>query len=389
MDPSLRVALIHDWLTGMRGGEKVLEVFADLFPMAPIYTLLHVPGAVSAKLEAHPIITSRLQQLPLAATRYRHYLPLMPRLIEQFRVADADLVLSTSSCVAKSIQPPPGAVHASYILSPMRYLYDRYDDYFAPGRAGWCTRAAMRLVRRPLQRWDQRTMARVDSPVAISSFIAQRILSVYGRRARVIHPPVEVERFAAARRPPEDYYLIVSALVPYKNVDLAIEAFRRLDRRLIVAGSGPLLEQLRANCPANVELRGWVSDAEVEELVGGCRAFVFPNVEDFGIAPVEAMAAGRPVIALGAGGALDTVCDLDRWRAGRFRSDYGPTGLFFASPEPAALAEAVERFEREEWSFHPDAISAWARRFDTTRFIHEIKRWLTDLTQVPRQRLAA
>ncbi len=294
-----RVVLVHDWLTGMRGGEKVLEVFADLFPDAPIYTLIHQPGSLSPKLEARRIVTSRLQRLPLGVSKYRYYLPVLPRLIEQLAIEPCDLVLSTSSCVAKGAIAPPGALHASYILSPMRYIYDRYDDYFGPGKAGLITRSAMRMVRPKLQRWDIESAKRLDHISAISTFIADRIKRYYDRSVPVIHPPVDTSRFQSAKRTQGDYYLVVSALVPYKNVDLAMDAFAGLDRKLVIAGGGPMLDQLRSRATSNVNVMGWVDDAQLTGLVAGCRAFIFPQVEDFGIAPVEAMAAGKPVIALG------------------------------------------------------------------------------------------
>jgi glycosyltransferase involved in cell wall biosynthesis len=391
VSPPIRVALVHDWLTGMRGGEKVLEVFADLFPDAPIYTLVHEPGSVSSAIESHPIHTSVLQRVPGAVQRYRHFLPLMPKLIESFRLPPVDLALSCSSCVAKSISPPPGAVSASYVLSPMRYIYDRYDDYFSADKAGWLTRTAMRAVRRPLQEWDIRTACRADHMVAISSFIADRIHRLYRRQCPIIHPPVDTQRFTsrAGREPADDYYLMVTALVPYKNVDVAIEAFRLLDRRLVIAGSGPMADRLRDSAPPNVSFLGWVDDDQIPSLVARSRAFLMPNVEDFGIAPVEAMAAGRPVIAFGDGGVLDTVRDLDRHRRGAFPASASPTGLFFQTMSPRALADAVLRFEREEDAFDPVSIANWAREFDVAHFRQRIIQWLEQITQPTARRAAA
>lgn len=379
MQSEPRVALVHDWLTGMRGGEKVLEHFADLFPKAPIYTLLHVPGSISPRLESHPIRTSALQHMPRATKDYRYYLPLMPAFVEAMKIEPVDLVISTSSCVAKSVRIPAGATHACYMFSPMRYLYDQYDEYFAPNRSGLMTRTAMRLVRRPLQWWDKATARRVNSLVGISTFVAERILRVYDRMVPVIAPPVETARFAAARREPDDYYLMVTALVPYKRVDLAIEAFRGTDRRLVVAGSGPMYERLKATCPPNVELKGWVDDEEIVDLVAGCRAFIFPQVEDFGIAPVEAMAAGRPVIALGEGGALDTIRDVERWQTGELDGSLGPTGIFFAGNRPSDLREALEDFERQESLFHSPDICAWATNFDQASFRSAVIDWFSAL----------
>jgi glycosyltransferase involved in cell wall biosynthesis len=379
MDGSLKVALVHDWLTGMRGGEKVLEVFCGLFPSAPLFTLLHQRGSVSPVIENREIVTSSLQKVPQANRHYRRFLPLMPALVEQLRPKNVDLVLSSSSCVAKSVRAPTGARHASYIHSPMRYIYDRFDDYFAPGRAGLAVRSAMRLVRGPLQRWDRATAARVDRFAANSSFVRDRVFRCFGRGSDVIPPPVDVSRFSSAMRNPDDYYLIVAALVPYKMVDVAVEAFRGADRRLVVAGKGPMLDELRASAPPNVELLGWVDDDRALDLVAGCRAFLMPNVEDFGIAPVEAMAAGRPVIAFGEGGVVDSIRDLDRVDAGVFGSGVSPTGLFYTDPSPDGLADAVRRFERHEARFIPTETSAWTKQFDHVPFERRIRAWISDV----------
>jgi len=387
MDGSLKVALVHDWLTGMRGGEKVLEVFCELFPNAPLYTLLHVRGSVSRVIEDREIITSSLQKMPGAVHHYRRFLPVMPALVEQLRPANVDLVLSSSSCVAKSVRAPQGAFHASYVHSPMRYVYDRFDDYFAPGRAGFAVRAAMKVVRRPLQRWDRATADRVHRYAVNSNFVRDRVFRCFGRGSEVIPPPVDMARFAAARRRPDDYYLIVAALVPYKMVDVAVEAFRGVDRRLVIAGTGPMFEKLRATAPPNVSLLGWVDDDTVVDLVAGCRAFLMPNVEDFGIAPVEAMAAGRPVIALGEGGVIDTVRDLDRVNAGEFRAA-SPTGLFYSESTPVGLAAAIRRFEQHEHRFVPVETSSWTKQFDRSTFERRIRAWIDDVlgrqTALPR-----
>lgn len=380
-----RVTLVHDWLTGMRGGEKVLEVFCQLFPDAPIHTLVHVPGSVSPVIESHRIVASPLKHLPGSGRHYRYYLPLMPALVESMRLRECDLVLSTSSAVVKGVRAPGNARHAAYVFSPMRYLYDRYDDYFAAGRSGRATRMAMRLCRGPLRAWDRATARRITSMRTISRFVATRIREAYGFTPPVIYPPVDTARFARHSRAVDDYYLMVCALVPYKNVDVAIEAFRGTGRRLIVAGSGPLFASLKATCPPNVELRGWVDDSELLDLVAGCRAFLFPNVEDYGIAPVEAMAAGRPVIALAAGGGLETVVDPET----NGDAYPHPTGVFFDRAEPAALAEAIARFEREESHFRPARIREWARRFDRQVFIDRVTHWLRGIASGAPSFLAA
>ncbi len=240
----MRVALVHDWLTGMRGGERCLEVFGELYPQADLYTLLHVPGTVSALIERRRIVTSFVQRLPGAARHYRHYLPLFPAAIERFDLRGYDLVLSSSHCVAKGVLAP-GGPHVCYCFTPMRYVWDMYGEYFGPG-AGVLTRSLMPPVAAALRRWDRRASRRVDHFVAISHFVADRILRYYGRSAEVIYPPVDVQRFRLADEPAEDFYLVVSALAPYKRVDLAVAAATRLNQRLLVVGTGPEEAKLRA-----------------------------------------------------------------------------------------------------------------------------------------------
>ncbi len=363
----LRVALVHDWLTGMRGGERCLEVFCELFPGADLYTLLHVPGSVSPVIEARRVVTSFVQRLPAAARRYRHYLPLFPWAVERFDLRGYDLVLSTSHCVAKGARPPAGAVHVCYCFTPMRYVWDLYDEYFGP-RAGLVTRALMPPVAAALRRWDRAASARVHHFVAISHHVARRIERCYGRPADVIHPPVDVQRYPLAEDEPEDFYLVVSALVPYKRIDLAIEAANRLRRRLLVVGTGPEAGRLRARAGPTVEFLGWRSDAEVADLYRRCRALLFPGLEDFGIVPLEAMAAGRPVVAFGAGGALETVIPPG--------GDRPPTGVLFAEQTVEALAAAVERLEAERHRFEPKALRAHAGAFDRPRFEERMAAYL-------------
>lgn len=380
--------LVHDWLTGMRGGEKVLEALCELFPDAPLYTLLHRPGSVSSTIEDRPIVTSPLQHAPLSSSHYRYYLPLLPMMIESLRLPEAELVVSTSSCVAKGIVPPWGARHASYVHTPMRYLYDRYDDYFSKGKTGVMTRSAMALARPWLRRWDIASTARVDDLVANSTFVAHRIRQCYGRSARVIFPPVDGERFARASRTPEDYYLVVSALVPYKNVEVAVEAFSKLDRPLRIAGSGPLFARLSARATSNVRFLGWVPDEELPHLVAGCRAFLMPNVEDFGIAPVEAMAAGRPVIARAEGGVLDTVLDPAVTQIRPPRMGELQTGVLYHGANSSDLLAAVKRFESEEHLMNAHSIKTWAHQFSKQRFKREISDWLGGLFHSSRRRAA-
>lgn len=361
-----RVALVHDWLTGMRGGERCLEVACELFPDAPLYTLLHVPGSVSPVIERRRIVTSFIQRLPDAPRRYRHYLPLFPAAVRAFDLSGYDVVLSMSHCAAKAVRRPAGALHLSYCFSPMRYIWDLYDDYFGR-QAPRLTRWLMPPVAAALRAWDRRT-AGVDAFVAISNHIADRIRRVYGRAADVIYPPVDVARFRPATAPGE-FYLVVSALVPYKRVDLAVAAAGRLGRRLVVVGTGPDEPRLRAQAGAGVEFLGWRSDAEVADLYARCRAVLFPAVEDYGIVPLEAAAAGRPTIALGRGGALETMVGLGD-PAG------APTAVFFQEQTVEALAGAMLRFEAAAGQFDPAALRLRATRFDRPVFRDRLREYV-------------
>jgi glycosyltransferase involved in cell wall biosynthesis len=303
-----KIAIVHDWLVSMRGGEKVLEVMCELFPDATLHTLVHRKGALSPAIERMRITVSSLQNLPFGPTRHRYFLPLYPRFVSEFRLDGYDLVISSSSAVANWVHVPPGALHLSYCHTPMRYIWDQYDEYFGPGRAPLAVRGAMRLIRKSLCERDRDAAARVHYFAANSGNVRERIRRLYGRESEVIYPPVDARRFAPAHSG-GDYDLVVSALVPYKRVDLAVRTYARLNRRLVVAGDGPELGRLRACAAGAVEFTGWVSDEDLVKLYGGCRMLIFPGEEDFGIIPLEAMASGKPVVAFAKGGALETVID--------------------------------------------------------------------------------
>ncbi len=354
----MRVALVHDWLTGRRGGELVLAELVRLFPDSEIFTLLHVPGSVGADVESRPIHTSPLQRLPGIEHRYRAALPLMPAALRFLDTRGFDLVVSSSHCVAKGVRVLRGTPHLAYVHSPMRYMWDQFDAYFGPGRASLPVRLAAAASRPALQAWDRRTAADPDAMVANSQHVARRIAQFWGREADVIHPPVDLARFGmkvpVPAPPSGGYFLWLGALAPYKRVDLAVEAFRRTGQVLWIAGDGQDARLLRSGLPPSVRWLGKVPDADVPGLYRGARALVFPGEEDFGIAPLEALASGRPVIALGRGGALETVTP--------------DTGLLFDAPTPESLVDALGRFESFERGFEPSRARARAETFSAERF---------------------
>jgi glycosyltransferase involved in cell wall biosynthesis len=363
----LKIALVHDWLTGLRGGERVLDHLAKRFPDADLFTLIQVPGRTTPAIEAHRIQTSPLDRIPGIERHYRKLLPLFPWAIRAFDFAGYDLILSTSHAVAKSVRVPEGVAHLSYCFTPMRYIWDQTDAYLGRGPRRWL---AAPLIA-GLRRFDVATSGpeHVTRFVAISTEVAQRIRRHYHREARVVAPPVDISWIAPARESPENFYLLVGGFVPYKRDDLVIETFRGLDRKLVVVGDGPGRAALESRAPANVEFTGWVAEAGLASLYRRARALIYPQREEFGFVAIEAQAAGRPVIAYAAGGALDTVRPLAPAGADSVTPlDRAATGIFFHRPEASALAEAIERFEKVENSFEPSRLRSWAQRFSPARF---------------------
>jgi glycosyltransferase involved in cell wall biosynthesis len=327
-----RVAIVHYWLIGMRGGEKVLEALCRLFPQADIFTHVVDRDRISDTLRAHRITETWIGRLPAARRAYQKYLPLMPRALEELDLTGYDLVISSEAGPAKGVIVPPDAFHLCYCHSPMRYLWDQYHVY--RDGAGPVTRLLMPPLAHRLRQWDVTSAARVDGFLANSTHVAARIEKYWRRQAQVVHPPVAVDDFAPAPLDEiGDYYLWAGELAPYKRPDLAVEAFRRMGRKLIVIG-GPdrAVTALSRRAGAGTTFLGKVSFDTLRHHMARCRALVFPGEEDFGIVPVEAMASGRPVIAYGRGGALDTVID-------------GETGLLFPRQDVESLIDAVERFE--------------------------------------------
>jgi glycosyltransferase involved in cell wall biosynthesis len=352
-----RVALVHDWLTGMRGGEKVLEAIAELFPEATIHTLLHNRGSVSAPLENHPERRSFVQWLPLAARHYRQYLPLFPTAIEQFDFDPYDLVISTSHCAAKSVVVPGRARHVCYCHSPMRYAWDQFESYFGEAQVGRVRSRLLRPVLARMARWDRDTAGRVDRYVANSHYVAGRIRRYYNRGSTVVYPPVDTAFYRPdpARRP-ESFFLVVSALVPYKRLDVAIRACAATGSTLKIVGKGPEAARLRSlaqEVGATVEFTGWLEDADIRDLYQRCQAVLMPGVEDFGMVPVEAQACGRPAIALAEGGAVDSVVDQ-------------VTGMLVRDPSVEAFAAALLDVARHP--FDSLVIRRHAESFGKVRF---------------------
>ena len=332
-----RTVIVHDWLTGSRGGEKVLEVICRLIPGAPILTLVSRPEAVTGPLTDRRIRTSLIQHLPRATTRYREYLPLFPAAIEQFDLDDVDLVISTSHCAAKAVVPTGRAVHVCYCHSPMRYAWDQFPAYFGPQRVGPLASALLRPILAWLARWDAATAPRVTQFAANSRYVAGRIARYYNRQAAVLYPPVDTDFFTPGPNGARGHHaaggaiaLVVSALVPYKRIDLAIEAAARAGWRLIIVGTGPDEQRLRAVAGPTVEFLGNVDAERLRTLYREADALMLPGEEDFGIAPVEALACGCPVVALNRGGATETVDD-------------GLTGVLVSELTAPAFAAALTR----------------------------------------------
>ncbi|MEN8126927.1 MAG: glycosyltransferase [Planctomycetota bacterium] len=365
----MKIALVCDWLTGMRGGERCLKAIGEVYPDADIYTLVYYPKNFNGEFEKHRVHTSFIQKLPGNARTFRRYLPLFPKAIESFDLSGYDLVLSFSHCVAKGVKVPPNTPHICYCHTPMRYAWNMRQSYLAGMNP--LKRKAVSLLLERLKKWDRSTADRVSYFIANSQYVRRRITDCYGRDLKVIYPPVDIERFSVS--PCHDgYYLVLSAMVPYKRVDLAVQAFNQTDKRLIVAGGGPEYNRLKAMARPNIEFVLDPDDQTVEQLYGGCKALVFPGEEDFGIVPLEAQACGKPVIAYDKGGALETVVGLDD-------SDAAPTGVFFKQQTVADLQAAISRFEGRESAFIPQNCRQNAERFNRTRYTTEMTAFIQEI----------
>jgi glycosyltransferase involved in cell wall biosynthesis len=348
-----RLAIVHDWLTGMRGGEKVLEAVCAIYPQADLFTLLHVPGSVSPAIERHRIRTSFIQRLPWASRLYRHYLPLFPAAVESFNLDGYEAVISVSHCAAKAVLVTPPRRHLCYCLTPMRYAWDQFDAYFGTERVGRVGSALLRPILASLARWDAATADRAGAYVGISRYVARRIARYYSREARVVYPPVDTAFFTPADVHRQGHALVVSALVPYKRVDVAITACRLAGVPVRVVGDGPELSSLQTLADASVTFLGRLPDEEVRREYRQAATVLLPGIEDFGIVPLEAQACGTPVVALADGGALETVVDgvtgalvrdagAEAFAEGILRVIAGPV-------DSAAVRRHAERFGRERF----------------------------------------
>ena len=355
----------------MRGGEKALEVFCEMFPAADLFTLVHLPGTTSPVIEQRTVKHSAIQWLPFSGRLYRQYLPLFPIAVEQFDLDNYDLVISTSHCAAKSVVVTGRARHLCYCLTPMRYAWDQFDAYFGPDRVGKLGNLALRPVLAGLARWDRATEGRVHRYLAISQYVARRISLYYNRQSTLVYPPVDTEFYHPPRALPaplQPKFLVVSALVPYKRVDLAMTAARHAGVGLTVVGNGPERANLERLTGDGIELVGWLEDEQIRDLYRSTIATILPGEEDFGIVPVEAQACGRPVVALGRGGALDTVID-------------GETGVLFEDTTVESLAAGLKRAAAIEWD--TARIRRHAERFSRTRFVTEMHHIVEDTLAAP------
>ncbi len=356
----MKVALVHDWLNGMRGGERCLDVLCEIYPEAPIYTLFYEKGKLPRSIACHDIRTTWINRLPAVYSRYRNYLPFFPAAIESLDLGAFDLVISTSHCVAKGAKKGKEAFHICYCFTPMRYAWGFFDEYF--GNKNFVLRALIRTAVKKLQTWDKKATDRVDRFVAISHHVRHRIKKYYDREAEVIYPPCETDFYtlnpAVAR---ENFYLVVSALVPYKKIELAIEAFAGGSRRLVIIGDGPERKKLESMSSDNVQFLGWKPDEALRDYYRRARGLIFPGEEDFGIVPLEAQACGCPVIAYGVGGALETILEEK-------------TGTFFTELSVKGLLDSIENFEKKEWGAQDARHNAL--RFSRTRFKDEMKNYI-------------
>jgi glycosyltransferase involved in cell wall biosynthesis len=370
----MRVAIVHHWLVSVAGGERVVDTIARIFPTADVFTLFLDKQKLSPALHGHKITTSFLDRIPAARRAHRHLLPFYPVAVEMLDLGGYDLVISSDSGPIKGVLTDPGAMHICYCHSPMRYLWDGHSAYRR--RMAPVSRAVFALVSHYVRNWDYAAAQRVDHFIANSRNVANRIRKYYRRPSTVIYPPIDNSRSYLASKH-ENYYLAVGRLVSYKRTDILIDACARLGRRLVIVGAGPEMKRLKKRTTANVDFLGELSDAQLGNVYAECRALLFAADEDFGMVPLEAQSYGRPVIALGKGGALETVVGSyaasGDWKG---ENATGITGVFFAEQTVASLAEAILCFESSEERFLPEQIQLHARKFDTSIFVERIRDYI-------------
>ena len=354
-----KIALVHDYFVQMGGAERVVEAMHDSFPSSPVYTTVALPQMLPGRLRAADIRTSPLQRLPAMESRFRHYFMLYPFAVENFDLSQFDLIFSSSSGYAKGVRRTRSTIHVCYCHTPMRWVW-RYEDYVSREKFGRGVRSMLPMALWGLRKWDLRASQQPNYYIANSRLVAERIRKIYGREAFVIPPPIEVNRFHMSNDI-EDYYLVLSRLMPYKRIDLAIEACKRMNRRLVIIGDGPDRARLEKLGDDRIEFLGRQPDAIVNYYAARCRALIFPGEEDFGMAPLEANAAGRPVIAYRGGGAVETV-------------EEGKTGIFFDQPNSRSLCTAIEQFEAMFWS--QILLRRHAEKFDRNVFAFRVLQFL-------------
>lgn len=354
-----KIALVHDYFVQMGGAERVVEAMHDSFPSSPLYTTVALPHMLPGRLRAADIRTSALQKLPAMERRFRHYFMLYPFAVEQFDLSQFDLIFSSSSGYAKGVRRKRNTIHVCYCHTPMRWVW-RYEDYVAREKFGRGVKSMLPMALWGLRKWDLRAAQQPNYYIANSRLVADRIRKIYGREAFVIPPPIEVNRFHMSNDI-EDYYLVLSRLMPYKRIDLAIEACKRMNKRLVIVGDGPDRARLEKLADDRIEFLGRQSDRAVNYYAARCKALLFPGEEDFGMAPLEANAAGRPVIAYRGGGAVETI-------------EEGKTGLFFDHANSESLCKAIEQFESMHWS--QILLRRHAEKFDRNVFAFRVLQFL-------------
>lgn len=358
----MKVAIVHDWLTNMGGAERIIRILHELFPDAPIYTLVYNKKNMPEDFKKMDIRTSFIQKMPLGIKKYQSYLPLMPIAVEQFDLREYDIVISSSTACAKGVVTRSDTMHICYCNTPMRYAWDMYHNYIEGKNK--LTKGIIAILMNYIRLWDKVSADRVDYYIGNSSYVASRIKKHYRRESEVIYPPVNTDYYTPKGQV-RDYYLVVSRLVPYKRVDLVVDAFNSLGLPLKVIGSGSELDKLKSIAKSNIEFLGRLSDEKVREYYRACKAFIFPGEEDFGITPVEVQACGRPVVAYGKGGALETVVQ-------------GETGIFFYNQNTGNLIEAVKKFENNADEFCIDNIRKNALTFSEDTFKEKIKNFVLE-----------